>query len=133
MNSSYARLLERAINRCEYCHAPTRTFNFPFEVEHITPRSDGGQDGLDNFALACHSCNAFKSTRQIAIDPETNITVRLFHPRLDRWQDHFVTEADSHLLQGKTSIGRATINALQINSSEQQLARSQWMRLNLFP
>jgi len=133
MNPLHPEVSERARQRCEYCHTPSRAFNFPFDVEHIMPHSIGGSDGIDNLALSCHSCNAFKSSRQRATDPETNAIVRLFHPRRDRWEDHFEPSSDALLLHGKTPIGRATISVLQINSAEQQLARAQWKRLKLFP
>lgn len=35
MNPRYHAVSTRAEHRCEYCHAPEATFNFPFEVEHI--------------------------------------------------------------------------------------------------
>lgn len=37
MNPRYGQVAFRAEHRCEYCHAPEAVFNFPFEVEHITP------------------------------------------------------------------------------------------------
>ena len=133
MNPLYPQVAERANHRCEYCRAPARAFNFPFDVEHIVPRVAHGDTGIENLALACHSCNAFKSVRQSSEDPETKVVVRLFHPRLDRWEDHFAPSADKVLMLGRTPIGRATIVALHFNSAEQQLARSKWKRLNLFP
>jgi len=45
----------------ECCHAPEAIFNFAFEVEHIIPRGHAGTDSKDNWALACRSCNLFKS------------------------------------------------------------------------
>jgi len=83
--------------------------------------------------LACHSCNIFKAARQQATDPETSIIVPLFHPRRDRWDDHFEPSNDSLMLSGKTSVGRATIAVLQLNSNEQQFSRRFWKRLDLFP
>jgi HNH endonuclease len=61
VNPLYPVVAERAVYRCEYCHAPEVVFNFPFEVEHILPQARGGTDALDNLALACHACNLFKS------------------------------------------------------------------------
>lgn len=133
MNPLYPEISARARMRCEYCHAPARMFNFPFEVEHILPISAGGENTADNLALACRSCNAFKSSRKQATDPETSALVPLFHPRQDRWEDHFTPDVDALLLLEKTPTGRATIVALQLNSLEQQFARSQWKRLALFP
>jgi hypothetical protein len=41
--------------------------------------------------------------------------VRLFHPRRDRWADHFVWTDDGTLILGLTAIGRATVEAMQLN------------------
>jgi hypothetical protein len=71
MNSLYPDVAQRARHRCEYCHAPEVLFNFPFEVEHITPTSVGGGDALMNLALACRSCNLHKAARITGIDPLT--------------------------------------------------------------
>ena len=42
--------------------------------------------------------------------------VRLFHPRNDRWADHF--QWDGPLLRGRSRIGRATIIVLAINAPD---------------
>jgi 5-methylcytosine-specific restriction endonuclease McrA len=62
MNPFYTLVADRAAHLCEYCHAPELVFNFPFEVEHIVPRSLGGADAEFNLALACRSCNLRKGT-----------------------------------------------------------------------
>jgi hypothetical protein len=43
---------------------------------------------------------------------ETGEIVRLFHPRRDRWGDHF--EWNGPDLIGKTQVGRVTIDVLAI-------------------
>lgn len=123
----------RAQNRCEYCRAPAAAFNFSFEVEHILPVSLGGSDAPDNLALACRSCNAFKSARQTGTDPQTGQTVPLFHPRQQTWSDHFQYVPQEYLLTGLTPVGRATISVMQLNSAEQRTARRMRERLELFP
>jgi HNH endonuclease len=133
MSSLYAEVAQRARHQCEYCHAPEVVFNFPFEVEHIEPVSSGGSDAPTNLALACRSCNLHKATQVNGIDPETRQGVRLFHPREDRWEAHFQVDPESAEIEGRTPIGRATVVCLDMNSVAQLLARSQWMRLGLFP
>lgn len=133
MNAHYPKVAERAGHRCEYCHAPEKAFNFPFEVEHITPLAAHGIETMDNLALSCRSCNAFKSFRRAGVDPETLARVSLYHPRKDAWASHFRIEAETLLLEGVTEIGRGTIAALQMNSPAQIQARRQWRRLELFP
>jgi hypothetical protein len=133
MNPAYPQVAERAGGRWEYCLAPQRAFNFAFDVEHIEPAAAGGVDDLDNFALSCRSCNAFKGARLVGADPETSKTVALFHPRLQVWSEHFAFSESGDLLAGITPIGRATVATLQMNSVEQQIARRQWKRLGFFP
>jgi HNH endonuclease len=81
VNPHYLFVARRAGHRCEYCHAPEVAFNFPFEVEHISPSARGGASDPSNFALGCRACNLFKSDETSAPDPLTNELVRLFHPR----------------------------------------------------
>ena len=133
MNPRYPAISERASRRCEYCRAPEEIFNFPFEVEHIVPRSRGGSDDAENLALACHSCNRFKSDFMSGFDPETQIDTRLFSPRRDRWEEHFELLQDSGAVRGITSTGRATVERLRLNRPQHVGARLYWMALGFFP
>ncbi len=133
MNPHYQAVAERAGHRCEYCRAPEAIFNFPFEVEHVIPPHRGGDETLDNRALACRSCNLFKSDHTEYQDIQTQTTVRLFHPRQETWNEHFHVDVETGSIIGKTAIGRATRDMLHMNSNSQRAARLQWMRLGLFP
>lgn len=133
MNPRYPPVAQRAAHCCEYCRAPEAVFNFPFEVEHIVSPASGGGSDEANLALACRSCNLHKSVHLDGPDQDTQGVVRLFHPRQDQWRDHFRLDFDSGRLLGLTSIGRATVNRLRMNSSAQIAARRQWIRLQLFP
>jgi hypothetical protein len=132
MNRRYL-VAGRALHRCEYCHAPEVVFNFPFEVEHIQPVSKDGTDEVSNLALACRSCNIFKSDDTEGFDDETHSSTRLFNPRVDHWEDHFEVVLESGALLGLTEIGRATTKTLRMNREVQLIARSHWIRLGLFP
>ena len=133
MSHRYARVAARAGHRCEYCHAPEAIFNFPFEIEHIVPLSLGGQSEEGNLALACRSCNVHKAARTDGLDPKSGEAVRLYHPRIDEWQSHFVVMPETTEIVGRTPIGRVTVTLLQLNRESQRVARHQWMRLGLFP
>jgi hypothetical protein len=133
VNPNYTVVADRANHRCEYCHAPELVFNFPFEVEHITPLSKQGTDVETNLALACRSCNLRKGICISGVDPTLGIETSLFHPREDQWQDHFQVEMKSGEITGITSVGRATVSSLQMNSPSQIEARQLWIRLSLFP
>lgn len=99
---------ERAGNRCEYCllhqdHSPVAAL----QIEHIVPKKHGGTDDPDNLALACIDCNLAKSSNIAGYDPATSQMTALFHPRHDRWSDHF--EVHGPHLVGKTAVGRTTV------------------------
>ncbi len=74
MNPNYTLVADRANHQCEYCHAPELVFNFPFDVEHIIPRSRQGKDSEENLALSCRSCNLRKSNHISGIDSELGLT-----------------------------------------------------------
>ena len=126
-------MAERAGERCEYCHAPEQVFNFAFEVEHILPRAAGGGSTSDNLALACESCNLYKSDATTGRDTETEDDVPLFHPRRDCWPDHFRFDSESGTIRGLTATGRATVTRLRLNSDFQLRARRHWAQLGLYP
>jgi hypothetical protein len=86
-----------------------------FHVEHIVPRSLGGMSELGNLAWACPGCNLRKSMRTEAPDPESGRVVLLFHPRANKWSEHFVWQ--SHSVIGLTPVGRATVAAPRPESS----------------
>ncbi len=88
---------------------------------------------MDNLALACESCNLFKSNSVAGKDEIEAGQIFLFHPRRDLWEQHFVFESESANIQGLTAIGRVTIARLNLNSPFQVRARRQWMRLGLYP
>jgi len=104
---------ERANRHCEYCHMPASAYVGSFHVDHIVARQHGGEASLENLALACLHCNQRKGPNIAGRNPETGAIVQLFHPRRDRWGDHF--EWNGADLIGKTEIGRVTIQLLAIN------------------
>lgn len=109
---------QRAKGRCEYCHSPARYATQRFSLEHIIPRSQGGLTSLDNLALACQGCNNHKYNKTQFSDPVTNQLVPLFHPRGQRWQEHFIWDEHFERVIGLTASGRATVDALQLNRPE---------------
>jgi len=117
------RVRERAEDRCEYCrlrqaHDPFHLFH----VEHVVARQHRGSDDLENLAWACHQCNLHKGTNLASTDPDTNDVTRLFHPRKDKWEDHFAL--DGFRIVGRTPIGRTTAWLLQMNAEEREELRS---------
>lgn len=133
MNLYYTAIAERANHRCEYCQAPEVVFNFPFEVEHIIPISRQGANNKANLALACRSCNLRKGNRISGTLPDSNTEVRLFHPRENKWSEHFQVDVESGKIRGMTPVGEVTVESLAMNSPAQVAARQLWIRLGLFP
>ena len=97
------------------------------------PIARGGEDTAANWALACCACNLYKATHISGHDPVHDAVSRLFHPREDRWEDHFQVALESGEIVGRTPVGRATVVCLRLNHETQVTARRQWMRLGLFP
>jgi hypothetical protein len=102
-------------------------------VEHIIPQSEHGTDDDNNLALSCRSCNLRKASFLTGTDEVAGNEERLFHPRLDKWDEHFSVELGSGVIRGLTPVGRATLMRLQMNSSAQLEARRFWMELGIFP
>jgi hypothetical protein len=115
-----------ADNRCEYCHFPESESDFPHVLDHIVARQHGGKTAMANLALCCGQCNRFKGPNIASIDPRTGRLVRLYHPRRDKWQEHFHWRGA--LLVGKTPVGRATIKALSINLPGRVEARRELLK-----
>jgi hypothetical protein len=128
-----AEVRGRARNRCEYCLIPQAAFRRPFHIEHIVAKQHGGPTELDNLALACWQCNLKKGTNLTSIDPETGELTRLFHPRTDKWADHFVFKllkpgVDRVQTIGLTPIGRATVRLFDMNEELRQALRYESLR-----
>ena len=102
-------------------------------VEHIVPLVAGGASEVDNLCLSCYRCNEFKGPRQRATDPRDGQLVLLFHPRQQRWSDHFAWAADGVTVRGLTPTGRATVELLHLNSDWLVQARRIWVLVGLQP
>jgi 5-methylcytosine-specific restriction endonuclease McrA len=79
----------RAGGRCEYCLMLESLLLAGCEVDHIVSRKHGGITELSNLALSCARCNRAKGTDVGSIHPGDGAFIRLFNPRLDRWDEHF--------------------------------------------
>jgi hypothetical protein len=126
-----ASVHERAQGRCEYCGMSQTLQGATFHVEHITPRTCGGTTALENLALACPSCNLRKSDRSHVMDQMTGTMQRLFNPRSDLWREHFAWV--QFALNGLTPVGRATVQALDMNHPRRLRIREAEARFGLFP
>ena len=130
------KLLERQVRArageiCEYCRIPAWLYVQPFHIDHIIARKHGGKTVLENLAFCCLDCNAHKGTNIAGLDPFTGALSRLFHPRSDRWEEHFAWYGAQ--LVGLTPIGRATVTVLEINRPICVRARVVLIKEGVFP
>jgi hypothetical protein len=123
-----------ARNRCGYCLSPQHLVMARLEIEHIIPLSQGGSNDESNLWLACPLCNRHKGSKTRAVDPLSGTTVALFNPRLQNWFEHFAWSEDGLRIQGRTAIGRATVDALHLSDDiDALIVRSFWVQAGWHP
>lgn len=123
---------DRAGKACEYCLLPQSSQEATFHIDHIVPRYEGGETDAANLAIACVTCSLRKGAKMVAIDPQTQETVSLFHPREENWSEHFRLN-DEFEFEGLSPSGRATISALGMNRPAIVSIRKELHFLGRFP
>lgn len=121
---------KRARNRCEYCLI-AEVFVALHEADHIIAGQHRGATAPDNLALACFDCNRRKGPDISSVDPETGRVVPLFHPRRDKWTEHFLL--DGTRIIGRTAVGRATVELLRFNDPRRVRVRAELHRVGRYP
>lgn len=123
---------DRARHCCEYCHLGEEDLPlWPFHLDHIVAEQHSGTSEPENLAWACQRCNLCKGTNLTAIDPDSALMVRLFNPRTDRWEEHFLVQNSG--IRGITPTGRATAWLLQMNCAERMDLRRELMTMGRWP
>jgi len=122
---------ERAGGCCEYCLLPDAVTMAPLEVDHIIARKHGGEVEEQNLALCCARCNKHKGSDLATLDLETGELVLLYHPRRNRWHDHF--QVSGSLIIAVTAIGHATVRLLQLNHPKRMAVRQTLVAVGLWP
>jgi hypothetical protein len=122
----------RAGGCCEYCRVAESDRYSLFHIDHIIARKHGGTDDAENLCLACYKCNGYKGSHIAGIDPETDEATKLFHPRLQIWDDHFAIDEKARLI-GLTPEGRVTIDIVRINNDDRQRQRYMLLRIQAYP
>lgn len=107
---------ERASECCEYCLLPESLTLFTHALDHVIAEKYGGATDEANLALSCGICNGYKGSDLASVDPETAQIVPLFHPRRDRWADHF--RLSGGRIEPLTATGRVTARLLRFNDPE---------------
>jgi hypothetical protein len=124
-------VIDRANGCCEYCLLSQEDSFLPHEVDHIIAEKHQGTTIEDNLCLSCIDCNRHKGSDISSIDPDTGELTPLFHPRYDRWDDHFRLEGAR--IVPLTPAGRVTEYLLQMNSPEQLDKRAALIDLHRYP
>ena len=123
MDALDLQIRRRAGDVCEYCRFPQSRFRARFVIDHIIAKQHGGKSAADNLALCCPRCNRYKGPNIAGLDPLTGQLTRLFHPRQDKWPEHFSWRG-VHLV-GTTSVGRTTVMVLNLNHPSNLAVREQ--------
>ena len=124
---------ERFADCCGYCQTAERLTAMRFELEHIFPVSLGGETIFENLCLACSFCNQSKGDRIEFIEPESGDRVAVFHPQQQVWSEHFEWVQDSSIVMGKTAVGRAAVETLQMNREVLVSMREMWVVFGKHP
>lgn len=88
-----------------------------FPIDPIIARQHGGTDDIDNLALSGLWCNLYKGPNLADSDPNTGELSALFHPRRDRWRQHFSVRGVH--IYGRMPTGRTAVRVLNMNATEQ--------------
>jgi hypothetical protein len=123
---------QQAGDCCEYCLLAQGGRLARFHVDHVVAVAHGGADTEDNLCLACPKCNAYKSVNVAALDPATGDASKLYNPRQQSWDDHFLLNDDA-TITGRTPEVRTTVAVLRMNDSERVQQRLGEMLIGDYP
>lgn len=126
-----ALVRERAGDRCEYCRFPQAFAELPFQFDHVIAKKHHGDTTSENLAYACIYCNRYKGPNVAGIDTKSAASTPLYHPRRDRWEEHFHWNGPE--LIGLTAVGRVTIDVLRINHPDAIAVRASLIAEGVFP
>lgn len=127
------RLAQKTKSRCGYCLTQEAVSGVHLTLEHIIPQSEGGQTEESNLWLSCRLCNENKGVLTEHPDLESGSVVSLFNPSTQKWSEHFAwNEAGTHII-GRTPIGRATVDALNLNNEFRVRSRAIWVEAGWHP
>ena len=124
------QVIERAHHHCEYCRIHEDSAGFMHQIDHIVSRKHGGSSEIDNLAYACVLCNRYKGT-DIAALSRAGTPVRLFNPRRDSWDEHFLLRGP--VIEPLTPVGEVTARTLRFNAVERVLERRLLQSIGTYP
>lgn len=122
---------ERAEFRCEYCRIHSDDMFLSFEIDHVIPIKHGGNNAIDNLALACPHCNQHKGSDFATLLDNFEDIVILFNPRIHQWATHFEV-MDGEILP-KTRIGQARVKIFRFNQPDLLILRQLLIQAGCYP
>jgi hypothetical protein len=115
-------VIERSGGCCEYCRIASADQFFAFERDHIIAEKHGGPTLATNLCYSCPDCNAYKGSDIASVDWEHDERViSLFHPRKQKWHEHFSIDYDTGYIEPLTPSGKVTVVLLRLNDPERNL------------
>jgi hypothetical protein len=124
-------VVARANHKCEYYLIREEDTFFGCEIDHIISIKHGGATVEENLAYACMICNRRKGSDLGSILRTTGELIRFFHPRTDKWEDHF--ELVGPVITTLTDIGEVTARFFEFNNKERTLEREELIASGRYP
>lgn len=122
---------DRASRCCEYCLLHEDDAYSPHQIDHIISRKHGGSSEAENLAYACLRCNAWKGSDLGSRHETTGQLIPFFHPRRQRWNDHF--RLTGGLIEPLTEEGIVTARLLKLNLDKRVIERTLLIALGRYP
>jgi 5-methylcytosine-specific restriction endonuclease McrA len=67
-------------HRCVYCGATAEESGSHLHLDHVTPKSLGGEDSADNLVLSCRACNCTRKAMSLTEWSRYVAALRNLHP-----------------------------------------------------
>lgn len=58
-----SKVYNKTNGHCAYCGTPLDLYGLSWDVEHVVPKSAGGDGSIDNLLPSCKTCNSMKNTK----------------------------------------------------------------------
>lgn len=86
-------IYKRDKHKCQYCGATKR-----LTIDHVIPKSKGGDDSWENLVVACSSCNTKKSNKLLEhcgmklmkrpLAPTSKVSLALMYSNVEEWKEY---------------------------------------------
>jgi hypothetical protein len=124
-------VMQRAHGWCEYCLLYQEDTLYYHEVDYIIPERHRGTTSAENLCCTCLDCNRYKQGDFASFDPDMDSVALLFHPRQDKWRDHF--RLSDTLIVPLSDVGRVTVHVLHLNDPLRVRARTALLNARRYP